>query len=126
PASAQTSKGRVAPSDTITLGIIGPGSRGQALMRAFLRVPGVRFGALCDVYPPRFAQARAITGEQTPAFDDYRKLLATPGLDAVIVSTPLSFHAEHVTAALDSGHPVYGEKSMALTVDGCNQIVEAV
>jgi predicted dehydrogenase len=115
-----------APSDKVTLGIIGPGSRGQALMRAFLRVPGVRFGALCDVYEPRFAQARKITREDTPIVRDYRKLVETPGLDAIIVSTPLSFHTDHVTAAVESGHHVYGEKSMAIDVDGCNRILEAV
>ena len=56
----------VAPSDQIRLGIIGPGSRGQELMRYFLRVPGVRMAGLCDVYEPRFAAARKITGEDTP------------------------------------------------------------
>src|SRR5258706_15523681 len=87
----QTASGRtVAPSDRVNLGIIGPGSRGQALMHAFLRVPGVRFAALCDVYEPRFAQARQITGEQTPTFTDYRRLLEVKDLDAVVVSTPLS------------------------------------
>jgi predicted dehydrogenase len=126
-ASAMQTSGRMnTPSAApVNLGIIGAGSRGQALMRTFLRIPGVRFGALCDIYEPRFAQARRITGEETPVFQDYRRLLQQ-GLDAVIISTPLSLHAEHVTAALESGHHVYGEKSMALTVEGCNRIVEAV
>ncbi len=116
----------LSPSDTINLGIIGPGSRGQQLMRTFLRVPGVRFQGLCDVYEPRFAQARKITGENTPTYGDYRQLLTAKDLDAIIVSTPLSFHSEHVVAALESGRPVYGEKSMALTVEECGRIVDAV
>ncbi len=117
---------RVAPSDRVNLGIIGPGSRGQALMHAFLRVPGVRFAALCDVYEPRFAQARQITGEQTPTFTDYRRLLEIKDLDAVVVSTPLSFHADHMVAAAERGLPIYGEKSLGLTVEDCNRIVAAV
>src|SRR5947209_12078621 len=116
----------VAPSDRVTLGIIGPGSRGQALMHAFLRVPGVRFAALCDVYAPRFAQAQKVTGEATPTFTDYRRLLEVKDLDAVIVSTPLSLHAEHVVAAAQRGVHIYGEKSLGLTVEDCNQIVAAV
>lgn len=115
-----------APSDKINLGIIGVGSRGQQLMRTFLRVPGVRFAALCDVYEPRFAAGQRITNEKTSTYRDHRELLAAPDIDAVIVSTPLSLHAEHITAVLASGHHVYGEKSMALTVDGCNRIREAV
>lgn len=114
------------PSDRINLGIIGVGSRGQQLMRTFLRVSGVRFAGLCDVYEPRFAAGREITRENTPLFRDYRELLAVRDLDAVIVSTPLSFHAQHVIAALENGKHVYGEKSLAFTVEECNSIVNAV
>lgn len=119
-------KANLAASDQVNLGIIGPGSRGQQLMRTFLRVPGVRFAGLCDIYEPRWEQARKITGENTPAVRDYRDLLSSKGIDAVVVSTPLSLHDEHVVAALDSGHHVYGEKSMALTVAQCNHMLQAV
>ena len=116
----------IAPSDRMRLGIIGVGSRGQDLMRVFLRIPGVKFVGLCDIYEPRFAQGRKITGEDTPIYRDYRQLLDARDMDAVIVSTPLYLHAEHVAAALDGGRHVYGEKSMALTLQGCNEIVSAV
>ena len=112
--------------DQVNLGIIGVGSRGQQLMRTVLRVPGVRFTGLCDVYEPRFAAGRQITKEATPMYRDYRELLAVRDLDAVIVSTPLSMHPEHEIAALESGRHVYGEKSLALTVEECDRIVEAV
>lgn len=114
------------PSDQIRLGIIGAGSRGQELIRYFLRVPGVRMAGLCDVYEPRFAAARKLTGEETPVYRDYRRLLDARDHDAIIVATPLSMHVEHVVAALESGRHVYGEKSMGFTVDHCSRIVEAV
>jgi predicted dehydrogenase len=113
-------------NDQIRLGIIGPGSRGQQLMRTMMRVPGVRFTGLCDVYEPRFAAARKITGEQTPTYRNYQEILAAKDVDAVLIATPLSFHSEHVVAALESGRHVYGEKSLALTVEQCNQILSAV
>ncbi len=116
----------VPPSDQINLGIIGVGSRGQQLMRTFLRVPGVRFAGLCDVYEPRFAAGRAITKENTPIYHDYKELLAVKDLDAVIVSTPLSFHAEHMVAVLDSKRHLYGEKSLAHTAEQCYRIFDAV
>jgi predicted dehydrogenase len=115
-----------APSDQIRLGVIGPGSRGQELMRYFLRVPGVRITGLCDIYEPRFAAARKITGEETPVYRDYRRLLEARDIDAVVVATPLNLHAEHVLASLQSGRHVYGEKSMGLTLEHCNKIVDAV
>jgi len=116
----------VPPSNRVNLGIIGPGSRGQALMRAFLRVPGVRFAGVCDVYEPRFAQAHKITGEDTPTYKDYRQLLEAKDIDAIVVATPLSFHEEHVIASLESGRHVYGEKDMAKTVASCDTVYRAV
>ena len=116
----------MAASDRVNLGIIGPGSRGQEVMRSFLRVPGVRFTALCDVYEPRFAQARKITGEQTPVYKDFRQMLDRKDIDAIMVATPLSFHEEHVIAALESGRHVYGEKDMAKTVAACDRVYQSV
>ncbi len=125
--SMDTREGRAVPaSDQVNLGIIGPGSRGQSLMRAFLRVPGVRFVALCDVYEPRFEQARKITGQSTPAFKDYRQLLDQRDVDAVVVATPLSLHEDHVIESLASGRHVYGEKDMAKTVGACSNVYKAV
>ena len=116
----------VAPSDEINVGVIGVGSRGKWMMEHMLRVPGVRFTALCDIYPPRFDEGRALTGEATPVYDDYRKLLDAAGdLDAMLVATPLNHHADHMTACLDSGLHVYGEKSLGFTVEHCDRIVAA-
>ncbi|MGB6198846.1 MAG: Gfo/Idh/MocA family oxidoreductase, partial [Candidatus Acidiferrales bacterium] len=114
---ASAAKARpTAVSDTINVGVIGPGARGQDVMRSFLRVPGVHFSALCDIYEPRFDQARKVTGEETPAVRDYRALLDRKDVDVVLVATPLGLHEEHVAAVLESGRPVYSEKDMALTL----------
>jgi len=118
--------GGVAPSDQLNVAVIGAGSRGREDMRNFMRVPGVKITAICDIYEPRFAEARRITKEETPAFTDYRKMLEQKNIDAVIIATPLYLHAEHVTASLDSGRHVYGEKDMAKTVPECDRIVAAV
>lgn len=125
-AAAQAPARAVAPSDVVGIGIIGPGSRGQELMRHFLRVPGVSLRAVADVYEPRFAQSRKLTKEETPAYTDYRRMLERKDLDAVVVATPLSLHAEHVVASLESGRHVYGEKSMGHTIEHCDRMVAAV
>jgi predicted dehydrogenase len=122
PASART----VAPSDQLNVGIVGAGSRGKEVVRNFLRIPGVKITAICDVYEPRFAEARRITREETPVFTDYRRLLEVKNMDAVIIATPLYLHGQQVVAALDSGRHVYGEKDMAMTVPECDKIVAAV
>lgn len=117
----------VAPSDRVNLAIIGAGSRGRWMLQRMLRAPGVRVVAACDVYEPRFDAVRQLTGEATPAYRDYRKMLdEVKDLDAVLVATPLSFHRDHVVAALERGCHVFGEKSMAYTAEDCDEIVAAV
>jgi predicted dehydrogenase len=112
-------------SSPFRLGIIGAGSRGQELIRSFLRLPGVSVAAAADVYEPRFAQLNRICGHEVAAHKDYHALLDRKDLNAVIVATPLGLHGEHVVAALSSGHHVYGEKVMAYTVEQANSIVAA-
>ena len=117
---------RTTVSTPLRLGIIGAGSRGQELLRSFLRVPGVKVVAAADVYPVRFQQVSKVCGYEVAAHAEYRALLDRKDLDAVIVATPLGLHAEHVLAALKSGRPVYGEKTMAYTVAQARQIVAEV
>jgi predicted dehydrogenase len=125
--AALPARSRTASPRELRLGVIGVGSRGQELVRQFQRVPGVKVLAACDVYPPRFeALAKIATGPVT-AHADYRSLLdQRRSLDAVAVATPLNVHREQVTAALDAGLPVYGEKSIGLTVADCDAIRAAV
>ncbi len=124
---ASPARAAVAPSDQIRLGVIGPGNRGKDMMRHFLRVPGVHVAALCDIYEPRFAEGRRVTGESTPVYTDYRRMLeGAHELDAVLIATPLDRHAEHVLGCLDAGLHVYGEKAMAFTVEECDAVVRAV
>jgi predicted dehydrogenase len=110
----------------VRLGIIGPGSRGKELIRNFLRVPGVTIVAAADVYSPRFQELNQLCGYTVASHSDYRALVERKDLDAIVVATPLSFHAQHVIAALQSGRHVYGEKTMAFTVAEGNDIVRTV
>jgi predicted dehydrogenase len=107
------------------LGIIGAGSRGQELVRSFLRVPGVSLVAAADVYPLRFQQLARVCSNEVSPYADYRALLERKDLNAVIVATPLGLHGEHVLAALQSGHSVYGEKLMAYKAEDAHKIVAA-
>jgi hypothetical protein len=117
---------RTTVNTPLRLGLIGAGSRGQELMRSFLRVPGVRVTAAADVYPLRFGQLNKVCGYQVARHDDYRSLLDRKDLDAIVIATPLGLHAEHVLAALKTGRPVYGEKTMAYTIEQAREIVAEV
>jgi len=112
-------------SAPVRLGIIGPGSRGKELIRCFLRVRGVKVVGAADVYAPRFKELNSLCGYEVPSHSDYRALVERKDLDAVIVASPLSLHSEHVLAALQNGHHVYGEKTMAFTVAESQAMVKA-
>ena len=62
-------------NDRIQVGFIGPGSRGQELIRQLLRTPGVEIAAQCDVYKPRFAEVNEMVGKNIPAHTGHRELL---------------------------------------------------
>ena len=114
-----------AKAEAVSVGVIGPGSRGQELIRQLLHVPGVRIAAVCDIYEPRFAEVNRLVGSEVPHTVDYRELLARKDLDAIYIATPLAHHAEHVLAALKTNRPVYGEKAMGFTPEQCAEIYEA-
>ncbi len=116
---------RATDTSPFRIGIIGPGSRGQELVRSFLRVPGVKIVAAADVYPTRFTQLNEACGYQVASTSDYRALLDRKDLDAVVIATPLGLHAQHVIPALEAGHHVYGEKTMAYTIEDAAKIVNA-
>jgi predicted dehydrogenase len=123
-ASRQTARTTV--NTPLRLGLIGAGSRGQELVRSFLRVPGVKITAAADVYPLRFQQLNKVCGYEVAAHADHRALLDRKDLDAIVIATPLGLHAEHVLPALKSGRPVYGEKTMAYTIEDARKIVAEV
>ena len=116
----------IAANDRVNVGVIGPGSRGQELIRQLLRTPGVEIAAVCDVYEPRFAEVNELVAKSVPAYKDYRELLARKDLDAIFIATPPVFHAEYAIAAMKSGRPVYGEKTLGFTAEDCTNAVDTV
>ena len=61
--------------------------------------------------------------EFVPALDD---LLARADLDAVFVASPTNRHAQHCMAAARAGKHVLLQKPMALSLEDCDAIMEAV
>ena len=127
-ALASSSYGRAATpaAKPVRLGVIGAGSRGQEDLRQFLKVPGVTVAAICDIYPPRYAQVNRLAGTEVPATVSYAELLARTDLDAILIASPVSLHAEHVIAASRTGRPVFSEKALGFTVEDNQRIVEEV
>ena len=125
-ASSSFSRAAMPAVKPVRLGVIGPGSRGQENMRQFLHVPGVTIAAVCDIYPPRYAQVNRLVGAEIPATASYQELLARTDVDAVLIASPVSLHAEHVIAVARSGRPIFSEKALGFTVEDNQKIVDEV
>lgn len=107
----------------IRLGVIGSGGRGSLARWAHRPGDGTRVVACCDVDESVFDRNRAWYGDDLRTTTDYRVLLEQ-NLDAVFVTTPDFLHEEHAIAALQTGVAVYLEKPMAITIAGCDRILE--
>ncbi len=120
---------RSAPSDQIVLGVIGSGGRGVAVMRAFMRAPEVRVGAICDVYEPNLEKgmsaAALAPGNRPKTCPNYREVLDDKDVQAVLIATPEHWHHRMVLDALASGKDVYVEKPLCRTPEQGVELVEA-
>jgi predicted dehydrogenase len=99
----------------IRAALIGLGWWGGELAAAAQRLDG----------PLRIAACTSLSRDETQAFAErlgarpltsYEAALAAPDIDAVILATPHSLHAEQVIAAAEAGKHVFVEKPFALEV----------
>lgn len=107
----------------VRIGVVGAGGIGGTHRRAIKEVAGCRLAAVCDVNPQILE--RVSNEENVPAFDDPVKMYRSGLVDAVCVCTPHWFHPELAMKALAAGLHVLSEKPMAVTVSGCDRMIEA-
>jgi len=117
-------------TDDLNVAVIGVGTQGQVLLFTnCVKMAGLRFRAVCDIWPKNrdyIARALKAYRHDVKAYTDYRDMLAEQkDLDAVIIATPDSFHAEHTIACLKAGLHVYCEKEMSNSVEQARQMVIA-
>lgn len=108
----------------LNIGIIGAGGRGRFARTAHDPDNGVRVVAGADVNPKALEQFAERFGEDALLTEDYQEILKRDDIDAVFVTTPDFLHEEHAVAALEAGKAVYLEKPMAITIEGCDRLLE--
>ena len=116
---------QTAPSNQHVVGLIGSGGRGQYIMRLVMRDPGVRVGAVCDVYEPNLEKGLSAAGNKARAYRNYKALLDDKSIDIVIIATPEHWHHRMLLDALAAGKDVYIEKPLCQTPEQGVQMVEA-
>lgn len=141
--------GRNAPSNRITLGIIGCGNQSTVDLPQWLANEDCQVVAVCDVNrasygykndkqflgrePQRdfvnaFYAKKAASGsfKGVDMYSDFRDLLARPDLDAVAIITPDHWHAVQTVLAARAGKDIYCQKPLTLTVADGREMIDAV
>ncbi len=121
PSGVLAAPGRPGANDRINIGYIGVGRRAREIMNL---PKDAQIVAISDVNQRRLDELAK--GRSWKTHKDYRKLLESKEVDAVIVTTPDHWHALNSIHACQAGKDVYCEKPMTLTVREGRAMVEAV
>ncbi len=123
--SAQTTP----PSEMINVAIIGVGRQGRILLDLALKIPGLKFKAVCDIWTYSQKIGAGLckkAGHEVKIYDDFNDMLTNEkDLQAVIVATPDFWHAPITNACLEHGLNVYCEKEMSNTLAAAKSMVLA-
>ncbi|MCC6314092.1 MAG: inositol 2-dehydrogenase [Thermomicrobiales bacterium] len=108
------------------VGVIGLGRIGAFHAESLRnRVAGARLVAAA-VAPPDRERLLAVGAAPCALVDDVDALLATPGVDAIVVASPSSLHHEHILRVAAAGKPLFSEKPIADSVAQARDAVAAV
>jgi predicted dehydrogenase len=130
--------GPFSPGNRINIGAIGTGriSRGHD-MPGIWQYDSARIMAVCDLDSKRAQEAVTLVngyyGKQAgkpysgvTAYTNYRELLASKDVDAVVISTPDHQHALIAMEAVAAGKDVYLQKPASLTIAEGRALSDAV
>lgn len=107
----------------ISLGIVGCGYWGPNLIRNFCALPNCSVKAMCDLNEARLKHLLKLYPEVV-GLTDFGRLLRTPGLNAVVIATPVKNHFLSAKASLLAGKHTFIEKPMASSSAECEELVE--
>lgn len=112
-----------AVNDTLGVGIIGAGGRGNELAGPFHAAEGAKVVAAAD---PDADRAEKLAGKYgATAYTDLRRLLADPAVDVVAIATCNHWHCLAAIMAMEAGKDVYVEKPLSHTQWEGRQVVSA-
>ncbi|GHT42048.1 dehydrogenase [Bacteroidia bacterium] len=114
--------------------LVGCGDRGTGAAHQFLESgPNVSIIALADVFPDRMQGCRNSLKEhfnnEVPeancflGFDAYKKVMAMPEIDVVLLCTPTHFRPDQFKAAVEAGKHVFMEKPCAVDPTGIRTVI---
>lgn len=107
----------------VRFGIVGFGAMAE---RGHLPILGaldsIEVVGVCDPTPARRKAAEAIG---LPAYKDLKEYLSKSGAEATLIAAPSGLHGDLTVECLKAGHHVMVEKPMAMSLEGCDRMINA-
>ncbi len=119
------------------VGIVGIGFMGWIHWLAWNKVPGVEVAAICSREPKKRAgDWTGIQGNFGPpgekvdlsglsVFEQFDQMLLDDSIDLIDICLPPGLHCDFAVQAFQAGRHVLCEKPMALTIEQCDQMLQA-
>ncbi len=108
----------------INIGIVGAAGRGRSFKLACDASGMVKIHAVCDVNEEKLEQARINLGAEQK-YLDYDEMLENSDIQAVIIATPMNFHAPQAISALEKGIHVLSEVPACVSIEEGKKLVLA-
>jgi len=131
PSSVFGASTKPAPSNRVTIGMIGVGGHGVAMnMRSFLANADAQIVTVCDVDNNNCKKAQEIVNQRygntdCAAYGDFREVIARKDIDAICISTPDHWHVPISLMAIRAGKDVICEKP-TLTIEEGKVLTDTV
>lgn len=122
-------RGATAPSDRVTVGIIGSGGRAVFETKQYPSFDNTEIVAVCDAQESRRLDAKAVLekqyAEQRPGvsrrgirvYEEFHELLAQKDIDGVYIAAPDHWHVSMLIPSLVAGKHVHCEKPLGVSVE---------
>lgn len=111
---------------TLRIGVIGTGAIGQDHIRRISQtLSGGEIVAVTDV---NAEQANAVVNKfnlNAKVYDNGHDVIQAKEVDAIMITSWGPTHEEFVLASIAAGNPVFCEKPLATTAEGCKRIIDA-
>jgi len=107
------------------MAIIGSGRAGKIHGRNYKKIKDARLEAVMDP-DEKVAEKAARELEVEKYCTELDNILNDEKIDAVVIATPTAYHRDITVAAASAGKDIFCEKPMAMNVEECEEMIEAV
>jgi len=106
----------------ITVGVIGTGYWGPNLVRNFINLQDARVTRVSDLSRERLQHMERLY-PFLKTTQNYQDLIEDPGLDAIVIATPVTSHFKIAKEALEAGKHVFLEKPLTHSAEESLELV---